>query len=149
MGTESIEGVFRASKMKVQLLVNEAAVPIPACGEKTDCSVQRFLCYYSHIKENCDIMQKNCGIHRRCKKTSKGMPRISIFCFILTLHFIIIAWVLILVAPQEMMMIDDILTSKTSHFICHLLFLIGFLTKYIRNNHAKFHSIIEKRLSKE
>ena len=34
MGTESIEGVFRASKMKVQLLVNEAAVPIPACGEK-------------------------------------------------------------------------------------------------------------------
>ena len=34
IGTESIEGAFLASEMKVQLLGNEAAVPIPACGEK-------------------------------------------------------------------------------------------------------------------
>lgn len=67
----SIEGAFRASEMTVQLLVNEAAVPMPACGGKMYCSVQRFLSYYSHIKYNCDI-KKICGTHRKCKKPSKG-----------------------------------------------------------------------------
>ena len=71
MGENSIEGAFHASEMKVQLLVNEAAVPIPACGGKMYCSVQQFLSYYSHIKENCDI-KKICGTNRKCKKTSKG-----------------------------------------------------------------------------
>ena len=76
MGTKrnenSIEGAFHASDIKVQLLVNEAAVPIPACGGKMNCSVQKFLSYYSHIKENCNI-KKICGTHRKCKKeTNKG-----------------------------------------------------------------------------
>jgi len=75
MGTEpgenSIEGALHASEKRVQLLVNEAAVPIPACGGNLNCSVQRFLSYYSHIKDNCDI-KKICGTHRKCKKPSKG-----------------------------------------------------------------------------
>lgn len=75
MGTESgenpIEGAFHSSEMKVQLLVNEVAVPMPACGEKMYCSVQQFLSYYSYIKDNCDI-KTICGTHRKCKKPSKG-----------------------------------------------------------------------------
>ena len=66
-----IDGAFRASEMKIQLLVNEAAVSMPACRGKMYCSVQQFLSYYSHIKENCDITAI-CNTHRKCKKASKG-----------------------------------------------------------------------------
>ena len=62
---------FRASQINIQLLVNEAAVPMPACGGHMYCSLKRFLSYYSHIKSNCDI-KKICGIRRRkCKKAGK------------------------------------------------------------------------------
>lgn len=67
----AIEGTFHASEMKIQLLVNEAAVLMPACGGKMYCSVQRFLSYYTHIKANCDI-KAICGTHRKCKKANKG-----------------------------------------------------------------------------
>lgn len=60
---------FRASQMKIQLLVNEAAVLMPACEGRMYCSLQKFLSYYSHIKKNCNI-KKICGTGRgKCKKS--------------------------------------------------------------------------------
>lgn len=66
-----IDGTLHVAEVKIQLLVNEAAVPMPACGGKMYCSVQRFLSYYSHIKTNCDI-KTICGTPRQCKKANKG-----------------------------------------------------------------------------
>lgn len=51
---------FSVSQMTIQLLVNEAAVPMPACGGRMYCGLQKFLNYYSHIKRNCDI-DRICG----------------------------------------------------------------------------------------
>lgn len=65
-----VEGTFQKSNMKIQLLVNEAAVAMPACDGKTYCSLERFLSFYSHIKDNCDI-NAICNIGRKCK-TNKG-----------------------------------------------------------------------------
>lgn len=65
---------FNSSKMKVQLLVNEVAVPIPACNGEIFCSVEQFLSYYSYIRENCNI-KAICGKRRRsCKKRNKNKP---------------------------------------------------------------------------
>ena len=63
-------GAFRASEIIVQLLVNEAAVPIPACGGRVYCRLKRFVAFYSHIKENCNI-RAICGKSRKCRKTRK------------------------------------------------------------------------------
>ena len=61
---------FHASEMKIQLLVNEAPVPMPACGGRMYCRLKRFLSYYSHIKNNCDI-KAICGKRRKCKRARK------------------------------------------------------------------------------
>ena len=66
---DPINEAFRVSEIKVQLLVNEAAVAMPACDGRMYCRLQRFLSHYSHIKENCDI-RAICGTRRKCKKTN-------------------------------------------------------------------------------
>lgn len=72
---EKSEKAFRVSQMMVQLLVNEAPVPMPGCGGRMYCRLNRFLSYYSHIQNNCDI-KSICGKRqRKCKKSSKQRPQ--------------------------------------------------------------------------
>ena len=60
------DATFPGANMKVQLLVNEAAVSMPACGGEMYCSVEQFLSYYSHIKDNCDF-DAVCSTRRKKK----------------------------------------------------------------------------------
>ena len=53
----------RFSKVMIQVIVNEVAVKIPACG-KTYCTLREFLDYYSHIRKKCN-MNKVCGRLRK------------------------------------------------------------------------------------
>ncbi|XP_028400501.1 multiple inositol polyphosphate phosphatase 1-like [Dendronephthya gigantea] len=52
--------------MKIQVIVNEVAVKIPACG-KTHCPLKKFLDYYSRIRNRCNMnnvcgrLRKSCG----------------------------------------------------------------------------------------
>lgn len=66
-------GTFQESHIKIQLLVNEAAVAMPACEGKMYCSLAQFLSFYSHIKDNCDI-NTVCNIHRKCKAYKESRP---------------------------------------------------------------------------
>ena len=71
----SNDRAFRASQINVQLFVNEAAVPMPACDGHMYCRLRRFLSYYSHIKRNCNI-KTICGIRqRKCKKAGRKRPQ--------------------------------------------------------------------------
>lgn len=67
-------GTFQESHIKIQLLVNEAVVAMPACEGKMYCSLEKFLSFYSHIKDNCDI-NTVCNIHSKCNANKGTRPR--------------------------------------------------------------------------
>ena len=60
-----------ASKMIVQVLVNEVAVQIPACKGKTYCLLKKFLSHYSYIGKRCNI-NRICGrLRGNCRKSNR------------------------------------------------------------------------------
>ena len=71
-GESDCAGHCHISNMTIQMLVNEAPVPMPACGGRMYCRLKNFLSYYSHIKDTCDI-RTICGRRRKCK--NRGGPQ--------------------------------------------------------------------------